>query len=223
MTTFGKIFTIFITLASLAFMGFAVVTYHGGPNYQAEQVEKLPDYVLKVSTDKPPKWAVETRRLAETVNTSTTTLPGVIVAARKHLDQQLDEEIKPLDGEILAVEARIAEAKKLIEIDLAGLKKREKELQAELDALLVEIKDVSDQGIKKSQESYAVRDETARRREDVFRLWNQLEEIRTDYYRAVAQAEKLDDLLIRVRGSIDRSQRRNDQLRSVAKTDDETP
>lgn len=218
MTTFGKIFTIFITLASLAFMGFAMVTYYGGPNYQAEQVEKLPDYVFKVSKatkEKPAQWAVETRLLGETVSTSAPTLPGVVVAARKHLDGKLNEQIKAQDMEIPAVEARIAEAKELIKIDLEALKKRQQELQAELDARRAEIKALADQGIEKSKQSYALQAETARRREDVFRLVNQLEEIRTDFFRAVEQAEKLDDLLVRVRGTIDRSQRRNDQLRGA--------
>ncbi len=215
MTKFSKVFAVFVTLASLTFMGFAVATVVGGPNYQAEQVEQLPDYVFELTPGEKPTWAVKTRRSAETVPASPATLPGVIVAARKHLDGRLQEEIERLDPQIKVLEGadgKIAEAKKLIEVDRKGLEKREKELNSELAALRATIKDVADQCIKKSQESQAVRAEAARRREDVFRLLNQLEEIRTDHYRAVEQARKLKELLVRVRGSIDRSQHRFVQL-----------
>ena len=216
MTTFSKIFTVFITLASLSFLGFAWVTFVGGPNFQADQVEQLPEYVFEKSTDgKKVTWAVKTRRTLETVSATPPTLPGVVVAARKDFDQKLQDEITGLEKQIKVLEGdggKIAEARKLIEVDLKGLDTREKELQSELDARRAEIKEKTDEGIKKSQDSQAVRAEAARRREDVFRLLNQLEEIRTDYYRAVEQARKLADQLVRIRGSIDRSRRRLIQL-----------
>jgi hypothetical protein len=218
MTTFGKIFTVFVTFASLSFLGFAAVSTIGGPNFQAEHVERLPDYVFKksVSPEGKTTWAVETRRSAESVQSSPPTLPAAIVAARKDFDTKLQKEIEELDRQIKVLEGengRIAEAKRLIELDLKGLEKRAQELQSELDAMRADIKAESDKGIQKSQDSYAVRKEAERRREDVFRLLNHLEEIRTDHYRAVEQARKLEDLLVRIRGSIGRSERRLKQLK----------
>ena len=65
---------------------------------------------------------------------------------------------------------------------------------------------------KASVDSKVTRDEVARRREDVIRLQNELEEIRTDIYRLVELRRDLTDQLVRLQLDNQSLEERKNQL-----------
>ena len=75
-----------------------------------------------------------------------------------------------------------------------------------------EVTQVAQDVFRTSQEAQRIREEGERRRDDVFRLRLELEEIQTDHARALKQQEKLRESLITVRGQIERMERRKAQL-----------
>lgn len=216
MTTISKCLVVFTAAACIAFLAFVGVTAFGGPNWRAEASE-LDGYYIDQSEGDSPQWVVLSRDTADQVAGGTVVMPQAIVTARRQIRDEQQAEIDRLDRDLAETETRLNEARQLIEDDVEAFERRESELVAELDELQQQIEQLSNEGIRNSQQAQAVRAEAERRREDVYRLENQLEELRTDKYRAHEQAKRLRDQLIRVGGTVDRLERRKEQLeKSVA-------
>ena len=125
---------------------------------------------------------------------------------------------------MITLAEKIALSEKANDDDLKGMRTRETELVAEFKALQAKITAITKKIVTTTLESRTTRAEANDRREDVFRLQNQIEEIRTDRYRAIEQQKKLRDLLVRLRGSIARAQRRENQIKNLLKPyNGETP
>lgn len=220
MTRFSKVFAVFSTVASLIFLGAAAITSIAGPNFRAEHVEDLPEYVFEEIQvpEGPSTWTVKARKnlgdkkAGETIKSGAKSLPDAVLAARKHFSTYQVQRIDQLETRTKALDAEIAAAKLYIAKDLDALKRRESELQQEMVDLRQQIKDLSDQNIAKAQAAQGVRQEAAKRREDVARLTNQLAELRTDLYRIEEQQRKLRNVLVRLDGSIARAESRNEEL-----------
>ena len=227
-TTFSKCLSVFVTLAALLFLGFAAVTLVGGPNWSA-RTEDLADYDFKESEGEKPEWSWTRRSDQQTKKANPPILPAAIAAARADLKSKQDTRIQDLKKQITAAKAKQTEADKLIAEDLAALANREKLLLAERGEIAGKI-DAQQQkntekikGTAQTRGTQSVRDEIALRREDVYRLRSQLEEIQTDRYRATRQREKLEDLLTQLQGDIRKLQRRQEQLKKAgAKLDYDT-
>ena len=236
MTKFGQVLTVCIAAASVAFMAFAVASTVGGPNwYGDEGIQALPDYLFELAPgtpETPPTWSVKTRRTQESVPPTTPILAHAVLAARRDLTKKQIAQTSELDSQInnvpspvmpanngnpamITLAEKIALSEKANDDDLKAMATREIELVAEFKALQAEIAAITDKIITTTQESQTTRAEADRRREDVFRLQNQIEEIYTDRFRAIEQQKKLRDLLVRLRGSIARAQRRKNQLKAL--------
>ena len=212
MTKISKCLAVFTTAACLAFLGVASVSLVAGPNWEAE-ARGLSDFSFEKSEGETITWSVEETVLEKPVNNgSSPVLPQVIIAARKSLKQKQDDELLQLRDDISKIEPRLEEAKQLIKVDLQAIAQRKVELVAELEEIHRNTKDVSSQGIMKSQEAQDVRATVAQRREDVIRLRTQLTEIRTDKFRTMEQIILLRDALATVRSSLERLERRREQL-----------
>ena len=150
-------------------------------------------------------------------------LDEVLIAARKDLEKDQDVEKKRIRREIEGYEEnnrkvaglkdKIKQARTEIEADTQAMEKREAQLVAELQRIQKAISVVTENAQKQSVEANQLRNLATRRREDVFRLENQLKELQTDKFRAVEQRKKLDDLLIRLQSKVQRLKRRNKQLK----------
>ncbi len=209
---------VFIVFACLAFMGIAAaVTIAGRPNWDGEEDKLAGDFIFEAPSEGNPSWKVTSRQKpgVEDFSKSSKVHADVVLAARAHLITQQEKKIERLDEEIPQLESRLTKARELIEIDVKAMQQREDELEVQIDALVVSIKQVGEEGIKVTQDAQKVRVEAELRRQDVFRLRDQLQELQTDLYQIREQKKKLHDYLVQMNGVLARLQRRNAQLKKT--------
>lgn len=212
MTKFSKILVVLVTFGSLAFMGAAAVTALVGPNWHAE-AEKETGYVFEKKEGETPTWTVKSRLTGEELKTSRL-LAETVIAARKDRISKQQERLEQLDKRIPAVEKALKEARAVQQTDTKGMQQREIQLAQQLAALNQQIDELTNLGIAKADEAQAIRVEAEKRREDVFRLRNQLDEIRSDTFRIAEQKKQLEDQLVRLNGILSRLDRRQQQLKA---------
>ncbi len=212
MTKVGKCLVVFAVGASFAFLGFAWVSLMGGPSWDAER-GALPEYTIEKGAEPDGKWTVQDRVTGESVTVpSPTVQASAIVAARNDLKKKQEEEIKRLKDQTATDKQQFAEMRKFNEADAKALEARVKDLGAQLNDLNAKILKLSTEIVQRSQEAQAVRTEAAKRREDVYRLSHELEEIRADNFRADELQRKLNDQLVRLNGVVAALENRNKQL-----------
>jgi hypothetical protein len=198
----------------VAFLGFVAVSLLGGPNWQAKmEAADLKDYSFEASGDEIPTWTVKRVHGGDGVGGATKIAPKAIEEARKDLKSKQVSEADSLEKDLKYWQDQLAEARKFTEQDAKGVELRLKELDDELAALNKKIEEVSAIVTERAQQVRAKQAEADRRLEDIRLYEAQLEELRTDRFRALEQQKILRDQLIRFRGTNDRLQRRNDQLK----------
>ena len=210
-TIISKSLAVFTSVASVAFLGFVGAMAVGGPNWKAES-DTLTGFVFEKGGDSVSSWSVKARRPGNTFSASNALLPEAIVKARTDLKQQQLNDLKDVSDEIPLRQAQLNESLELVEIDEAAIQKCIDRLKGELKALNKEIDKVSLEGIETSQQAQAIKAELYRRREEVFRLKNQFEEILVDIFQAKEQQKRLRDEKIQVEGNIELLARREKQL-----------
>ena len=235
MTTVSKCLVVFAVAASLAFLGFASAVLQGGPNYESQLKDPmLNGYVFETTKNKDGKitYTVTTRRpqadaegklVEKVLEKGSPVLTKVIIAARNHLKSQQEDELqrirREVDGyeekgrKIPGLQEKINRAIQEIDEDKEAFQKRAALLVADLQRIQKAISDVTETAQNETAKAEQLQITATRRREDVYRLKNQLEEIETDIFRADKQRENLQDLLIRVQSKVQRLQRRNKQLK----------
>ena len=222
MTRIAKILTILVVIGSLGFLGFAFALERGGPNWHEYITKpgdadptagKLPDYVFTQGEGTDPTWTVKSRA-DESFSSASANLADVILAAQNHKLQRQRDEIRALEEQVAPLEARLAAIKAAQDMDQAAIQTSEKQLAADLDALNTQINEVSSQGIQRAQEAHKIRVETEYRREDIFRLHEDLEIIRTDTFVAENLQDVLRDRIHQLDGKVGRLERRYEQLKS---------
>lgn len=205
MTRLSKILLVLVLSASIAFMGFAAVSAVGGPNWEREK-EDLTDYLFEFQPGENPTWTVKTRRGGEQISTSPV-LAKVIVAAQKHQIQQQNEQLDQVSKTIPPLEKAIDNWKQINQVDRQAMATKAEELKQRIAALDTEITRLANEGIKISQQTLEVNQEAAERRSDVFRLQDQIDEIRNETYLAQEQQKSLRDYIARIEGKVQRLQR----------------
>jgi dGTP triphosphohydrolase len=96
--------------------------------------------------------------------------------------------------------------------DEAAMTVRCDQLASELATLNQQIDDAAKQNIAKVEKTQNTLRTNEARREEVYRLLAQLDEIRTDRFQINEQQKRLRDLLIRKQGVVSRLKRRQVQL-----------
>jgi hypothetical protein len=227
LTTIGKCLAVATAVLALAFAGFALIATAGGPNWQAKAAA-LEEYEFQRTEGENPQWTASYRLGAggssESVGGPAQVLPQKLIDALNHKQQSQRDELQRLDAEIQGnpqaglapLEQRIQEARQTIEVDLKALGEYEGQLAAELQRVLAASEELSQQVVQKTQEGFDKGREASERREEIYRLRNQLEEINADIYRTRTQQDKLRDLLNRTYGAIGRLERRKQQLANPA-------
>jgi regulator of replication initiation timing len=211
LTTISKCLAVFTVVASLLFLGIAVITTAAGPNW-AGDVEELPEFTFtKTVAETGTTWGAKSR--SDEGFSKTGIMPEVIVAARKKLKDDQDDRIKLLDQQIEAETLRLLSAKQLIAVDIDAIDRRIVQLTTDLADIKKQINEKTAAGTKLAEEISQLQATTETRREEVIRLQAKLDEVRADKFRADEQKKRLIDLLARVTGNIDRAERRNQQLR----------
>lgn len=217
MTKISKLLAVLVSAACFAFLGFALVLFVGGPNWQAlSRAEDLGNYAFDRTTSEPPQWTVKRKRPEGNVGTATGSLAEAIIAARKDLDQRQKADIKAASDKLPGLEDELKQVRTRLSADRNALQAREKWLGEQYEALRSRQQEVSAETVKTTKAVHDALQTAKSRREDALRLQNQLEEIAVDRFRAEEQRRKLEILLIEVQAEIDRLERRNAGLKSAA-------
>lgn len=231
MTKFSKVLTIFLAVASLAFMAFAGAVSFAGRNWEIEsRADDLEAFQFEKSESSEGQVTWKVTQLyqqkselgnnqqgggPETAMTaSSSVLPDVIFKARNQLLQEQTSRINQIRDQLLPnYQQQLQIVRTLIRVDEAALKQREETLVAQLAQLQQQVDTLSRQVVSKSQEAQALRTQAAQRRDDAMRLANQLELIRAEIFQIEEQQKLLRDLLYRLEGKVDIAQRTNDKLK----------
>ena len=214
-TTVAKCLAVAVCVMSLGFMGFTVAVYSGGKNWSTEI--NAPDIADKFqftnSGGENPTWSVtKVYGGGGPVGGAFTSLPEAITAARKDLQTYQRTKIGELEPAIAEAEATPTATKELNATDITALESRIAELDTSAAALEKAFADASTALTKLMDASAKTRKEAARRREDVARLQNQLELIRTDTFRLTELKRTLTDRLVQLKVNNDSLRQRKQQL-----------
>ncbi|MFK7778486.1 MAG: hypothetical protein QM501_10315, partial [Gimesia sp.] len=210
MTHISKILLVLVLFACIAFMGFTAVSSVGGPNWHQEK-DAMTDYLFELQSGENPIWAVKTRRAGEQISTSPV-LAKVIIAAQKHKIQQQNEKIEQVTKTIPPLAKAIGNWQEINQVDSEAMNLKATDLKEKISALDSKITQLANEGIKISQQTVEVNQQAAERRADVFRLQDQIEEIRNEKYLAQVQQKTLHDFIARIEGKVQRLQRQKESL-----------
>jgi chromosome segregation ATPase len=211
MNNVGKILVVIIAVASLSFMGFAVVTTVGGYNFE-EHIARVNDrYRITNSGGEEPVWNSVQVIGEENVNENPS-LPAVLDATYADAIADMNAEINAYKAEEEAHAAFIAQVTAANEADALALSERADQLRADLEALRVETEAIGQRVQTTQDEVLKQQARLAARREDVFRLQAQYEEIAVDEERAREIIVQLTELIHQIDGDLERARRRETQL-----------
>ncbi len=215
MNSLGKILVVFVTTTSLGFAAFALSLVSGGPNWkgEAESAEITDDFVITITAGEKPSYTVKTRRTGEAVGSSTPLLAEAVVAARARQLKDAKDQQTQLTQKIDQLKPVIANIKAMIPVDEAGVKARSETFEKQIDELNVAIKAATTDFTAKGGEIQQTRKTAQERREEGFRLKNQLELLRNDLFAAEKQQKALEDELVRAEENLKRLERREKQLK----------
>ncbi len=211
MNDFGKICVVFVTAASLAFVAFAGAMRTGGRNWLAEADEISDQYTLSITPGDTYSYAITERRTAKQIGTSKV-LAEVVTKARADQASTVRNQLNDLNQRREALEPQTAAAAAAIVADEAGLKQREAALVQQVEDVHQEIARISEDILAAVNEVQRIRSLGQERREEGYRLKNQLELLRNDLHAATVQRKNLQEEELRLKETLQRLERRNRQL-----------
>lgn len=212
MTKISKSLCVFVLVACLAFMGVAAVTSIGGANWHIERDQLTGDYTFETTLGETTTYAVKSRQTDQQLTASPKSLAATIIAARKDLVEVQKKKIEALQTETTTFKTQHQMWTSLTAADEAAMTVRCDQLASELATLNQQIDGAAKQNIAKVEKTQNTLRTNEARREEVYRLLAQLDEIRTDRFQINEQQKRLRDLLIRKQGVVSRLKRRQVQL-----------
>lgn len=215
MNTLGKILVVFVTASSLGFLAFALALVYGGPDWKGEM--RSPDlqkeFVFSTDPGQVINYSVKHRRTDTAIGSASPVIADVILRSRKRLEDDENKKFQELSPQIQPLTDYLALVKKLIPEDEAGVQTRIKSYEAQTEQLVNALKEVGNQFSVATLETQEVLRVAQERREEGYRLANQLELLRNDKFAAVQQQKVLEDELVRLQENRQRLERRQKELR----------
>ena len=212
MTNISKSLCVAVLALCLAFMGVASVTSLGGANWPIERDQITGDYTFETTPGETTTFGVKARQGDKQLSTGSKSLAATVIAARKDMVTTQNQQIDDLKTETVTFLAQEKEWSALTTVDEASMTARCDELASELAKLNQQIDEASKENIVTVEKTQGTLRKNEARREEVYRLLAQLDEIRTDLFQVNEQQRRLRDLLIRKRGVVNRLKRRQLQL-----------
>ena len=212
-TNVGKVLSVVTAVASVIFLGFVSVAVFGGPN-RAGEARQIQGYTFTLTprTDtQAAQWTVS-KHVGGGNFQSSPVLEPVMVAALQDKRRGEQEELDALQARVSPLEQQIAAARTSITADLAALDARMQELAAALQDKRDEVQATAERVEMRAIEVQKVEVRIRARREDVLRLSAEIDELRADDFRVREIQQQLRDLIQQLDDSLDRTQRRQDQL-----------
>ena len=215
MNSIGKILVVFVTASSMGFLAFSVALRSGGPDWQGEMrsPELQKEFVFTTDPGEKVMYSAKHRRTETEVSPKTPILAEVILKSRKRLEDDANKKMQELNPQVQPLTDRLALIKKLIPEDDAGVQFRIKKYEEQIEKLVAQLKQVGDEFSAKTLETQDVMRLAQDRREEGYRLSNQLELLRNDKFAALQQQKVLEFELIRLEENRQRLQRRQKQLK----------
>ena len=215
MNSIGKILVVFVTASSMGFLAFIVALRSGGPDWQGEMrsPELQKEFVFTTDPGEKVMYSAKHRRTETEVSPKTPILAEVILKSRKRLEDDANKKMQELNPPVQPLTDRLALIKKLIPEDDAGVQFRIKKYEEQIEKLVAQLKQVGDEFSAKTLETQDVMRLAQDRREEGYRLSNQLELLRNDKFAALQQQKVLEFELIRLEENRQRLQRRQKQLK----------
>ncbi len=212
MTRFAKLLAIFLAVASLAFAGFAIATWFGGPDWEGLlRAEVFKEY--KITRGGAPDFIWTAVRSSDDGQVaSSKKLPEVLVKVMDDALKIQQEELAKLTEREPQLQARVEILKKAEEQDQEALAAYETDLRTQLKAIRDEEVKVGGQVITATAEAQKLENVIVSRREDILRLKQQVEELRADQFRLLEIQKQLNNLLIQVQGDAQRAELRKELL-----------
>ncbi|MDA1164092.1 MAG: hypothetical protein O3B13_13380 [Planctomycetota bacterium] len=209
-TKISKILVVFVTTASIAFLGIAVGIRNMGPNWQAE-TQNLPEYGFTQTAGENPQWTSTYRKEAQPHATSGSFADVIAKSYVKEM-QRNDEKVAAIAPQIAQLNKENARLAGLIEADQQGIIKREEQLVQALKDVGQLIQNVSDEGQVLAIQAVETRADAEQTRESGMRLSRQRIQIETEQYRLTQQKRHLLDLVYQMDGILQRLRERQQQL-----------
>ena len=215
MNSIGKILVVFVTACSMGFLAFVVALRNGGPDWQGEMrsPELQKEFVFATEPGEKVTYSAKHRRTETEVSPKTPILAEVILKSRKRLEDDANKKMQELSPLVQPLTDRLAVIKKLIPEDDAGVQLRVKKYEEQIEKLVGQLKQVGDEFSAKTLETQDVMRLAQDRREEGYRLANQLELLRNDKFAALQQQKVLEFELIRLEENRQRLERRQKQLK----------
>ena len=215
MNSIGKILVVFVTASSLGFLAFVVALRNGGPDWVGEMrsPELQKEFVFTTEQGEKVMYSAKHRRTETDVAPKTPVLAEVILKSRKRQEEDANKKLQELSPQVQPLQERLALIKKLIPEDEAGVQARNKKYEEQYEKLVSQLKEVGNQFSAKTLETQDVMRLAQDRREEAYRLANQLELLRNDKFAAQQQQKVLEDELTRLAENRQRLERRQKQLK----------
>lgn len=209
-TKISKILTVFVTVASVAFMAVIIANVKaGGPNWKAKATE-LPEVAFEPTGPESP-WTAK-RRTDNADMGGGAILPEAIVKAQKKLIETERTAQTDLDAKIAAIKSKTVEATAQIVADLDALKRRQADLEAQYKAVRDELEKLSEDYTTEAKKQIDDLDLLKLRKEEYIRVKNQLEELRAQREVASDDLDRLRALLYQAQSNLDRVRKRQQTL-----------
>lgn len=217
MNSLGKILVVFVTASSLGFVAFTLSLVAGGPNWKSEMESEdlAQDFTFSAAAgERGPNYTAKIRKTEKAIGTPSRVLAEVLVEVRKKQVADAKDEETRLSNDVKRMEPMIKEIKELIPPDRAAMVLRTQMLDKTLTQISTEIQTVTQEIATKAAAIQQVQKTAQERRDEGFRLKNQLELMRTDLFVAQEQKRILEDELVRVEENLKRLERRGKQLQT---------
>lgn len=211
-TGIGKILAVFVTVASIAFMGFAFAVRFGGPDWMKfTRSQEFQGYKIVKRDGESPVWAA-TQSRDESQVASNPVLPSVIAKVMDDIEQERQQEISALNEREPKLKEKAELLRRTREADQPALEAYVAGLRAALEAARNESNDLANKVLAATAEAQKLENQVSARREDVFRLEAEVNEIRADHVRLTQIRSQLEDLLKQVEGDLERAKDRSQEL-----------
>ncbi|MCA8996227.1 MAG: hypothetical protein KDA80_04560 [Planctomycetaceae bacterium] len=202
MTRIGKILAIFVAVASLSFVGFAVATVFGGPDWQSIMAaDYFNGYRITKSAGPEATWTA-IRGSDEQQVASSKVLPEVLSKVMDEIIQNNTTRMQELQSKLPILEARIAELDAARQADKKALDKYVEFRAQELEKIRAQESDLATQVVAATNEAQKLENLVEARREDILRLKQQVEELRVDLFRLKEIDSQLNNLQAQIEGNL---------------------
>lgn len=208
-TKISKIMVVFVTTASIAFLGIAVGISKLGPNWR-EETQNLPDYAFAETTGENPQWTTTQR--TESAPLATGSLPSAIMKSYDDAKRRNEDKVAATTPQTENIKQQMTRLSAFINEDEEGIKKREEKLAQNLVDVGSQIEAISAEGEQLANQAVDIRAVGERTRESGMRLKRQRIQIETELYRAIQQKRHLLDQVYQMEGILHRLQDREQQL-----------